>query len=57
MKSLTFESKLTRERFECDNVRDVEVIDGVEYLRVRRPNTRRPLLIRKDILEKLRQTV
>ena len=54
MKSMLFESKLNRERFECDNVRDVEVIDGVEYLRVRKPNTARQFLIRKDSLEKVK---
>jgi hypothetical protein len=54
MKSVTFESKLNRDRFECDNVRDVEVIDGVEYLKVRRPNTARQFLFRKDTLEKVK---
>jgi len=54
MKSVTLESKLNRERFECDNVRDVEVIDGIEYLKVRRPNTARQFLFRKDTLEKIK---
>jgi len=54
MKSVTLESKLNRDRFECDNVRDVEVIDGVEYLKVRRPNTARQFLFRKDTLEKVK---
>ena len=55
MKSMTFENKFNRERFECDNVRDVEVIDGVDYLKVRKPNTARQLLIRKDILIKIKE--
>lgn len=54
MKSMTFENKFNRERFECDNVRDIEVIDGIEYLRVRKPNTARQLLIRRDTLEKIK---
>ena len=54
MKPMTFESKLNRDRYECDNVRDVEVIDGIEYLRVRKPNTQRQFLIRKDSLEKVK---
>jgi len=54
MKSMTFESKLNRDRYECDNVRDVEVIDGIEYLRVRKPNTQRQFLFRKDSLEKVK---
>lgn len=51
---MTFENRFNRERFECDNVRDVEVIDGVEYLKVRKPNTTRQFLIRKDSLEKVK---
>lgn len=54
MKSMTFENRFNRDRFECDNVRDVEVIDGVEYLRVRKPNTQRSFLMRKDTLEKVK---
>jgi hypothetical protein len=51
---MLFESKLNRDRYECDNVRDVEVIDDIEYLRVRKPNTQRQFLIRKDSLEKVK---
>ena len=40
------------ERFVCDNVRKVEVIDGVEYLIVHRPNEHRTFKMRKDALEK-----
>ena len=54
MKPMTFQNRLNRERVECDNVRDVEVIDGVEYLRVRKPNTARQFLMRKDSLEKIK---
>lgn len=54
MRSMTFENRFNRERFECDNVRDVEVIDGVEYLKVRKPNTQRIVLMRKDTLEKVK---
>jgi len=53
---MTFESKLNRERFECDNIRDVELIDGIEYLKVRKPSTTRQLLIRKDILIKVKDS-
>lgn len=54
MKSMHFENKWNRERFECDNVRAVEVIDGVEYLQVRKPNTARQFLMRKDSLQKIK---
>jgi len=40
------------ERFICDDVRTVEVIDGVEYLIVHRPNEHRVFKMRKDVLEK-----
>lgn len=54
MKSMHFENKWNCERFECDNVRAVEVIDGVEYLQVRKPNTARQFLMRKDSLQKIK---
>lgn len=41
------------ERFVCDDVRTVEVIDGIEYLFVRRPDQNRVFKMRKDALEKV----
>jgi hypothetical protein len=52
MKPVTFKNRMNGERFVCDNVRTVEVIDGVEYLIVHRPNEHRLFKIRKDVLEK-----
>ncbi len=52
MKSMTFKNRMNGERFVCDNVRAVEVIDGVEYLIVHRPNEHRMFKMRKDVLEK-----
>lgn len=52
MKSMTFKNRMNGERFVCDNVRTVEVIDGVEYLIVHRPNEHRTFKMRKDALEK-----
>ncbi len=52
MKSMTFKSRLNGERFICDDVRTVEVIDGVEYLIVHRPDEHRLFKMRKDVLEK-----
>ncbi len=52
MKSVTFKNRMNGERFVCDNVRAVEVIDGVEYLIVHRPNEHRMFKMRKDVLEK-----
>lgn len=52
MKSMTFKNRLNGERFICDDVRAVEVIDGVEYLVVHRPNEHRIFKMRRDALEK-----
>ncbi len=52
MKPMTFKNRMNGERFICDDVRTVEVIDGVEYLIVHRPNEHRMFKMRKDVLEK-----
>lgn len=52
MKTMTFRNRMNGERFVCDDVRAVEVIDGVEYLIVHRPNELRTFKMRKDALEK-----
>jgi hypothetical protein len=41
----------------CENIRAVEVIDGIEYLVVHRKENNRMFLMRKDILEKINTTV
>jgi hypothetical protein len=53
MKPMTFKNILNGERFVCDDVRTVEVIDGVEYLIVHKPNEHRVFKMRKDALEKI----
>ena len=57
MKSMTFKNRLNGERFICDDVRTVEVIDGVEYLIVHRPNEHRAFKMRRDALEKVNTPV
>lgn len=52
MKPMTFKNRLNGERFVCDDVRTVEVIDDVEYLLVHRPTEHRIFKMRKDALEK-----
>ena len=52
MKSMTLKNRMNGERFICDDVRAVEVIDGVEYLVVRRFGQDRRFLMCKDVLEK-----
>ena len=53
MKSMTFRNIFNGERFVCDDVRMVEVIDNVEYLIVHRPDEHRIFKMRKDVLEKV----
>jgi hypothetical protein len=39
-----------REQWICDDPKKTKYIDGVQYLMVRRPNTEREVLMRKDSL-------
>ena len=57
MKPMTFKNRMNNERFVCDDVRTVEVIDGVEYLLVHRPNEHRMFKMRRDALEKINTPV
>jgi hypothetical protein len=52
MTPITLKNRVNGERFICENIRNITVIDGVEYLTVTRKNNPRTLLIRKDVLEK-----
>ncbi len=52
MKTITFKNRMNNDRVICDDVRQVQVIDGVEYLIVHRPENQRQFLMRKDVLEK-----
>ena len=53
MKPITFENRVSHERVICDDVRQVQIIDGVEFLQVRRQNEQRHFLMRKDSLQKI----
>ena len=53
MKTVYFENLRNEEKFECHNLSDVRLIDGVEYLRVFRMGTQRECLVKKDQLKKL----
>ncbi len=52
MKPIIFRNRLNNERVICENIRNVERIDDVEYLVVHRPENSRMFLMRKDVLEK-----
>jgi hypothetical protein len=53
MKPVFFKNRMNNERFVCEDVRAVDVIDGVEYLVVHRPNEQRMFKMRRDALEKV----
>ncbi len=55
MKTIVFESLRNKEKFECHDLKDVRVIDGVEYLRVFKFGTQRDCLIKKDQLKKIKK--
>ena len=50
MKSVMFENPRTRERVVCDDIRNIAVIEGEEYLTVRRLNEHRVFLIKRTAL-------
>lgn len=64
MKLSVFENQFTRERFICRDVRQIEMIDGVEYLRVQRwvggggklaeQLRQREFLVRREALKPIR---
>ena len=53
MKSITFINPMNREQVVCENIRDIHVIDGVEYYKVHRLGQVRTFLMRKDVLKKV----
>lgn len=52
MKTVYLKNKLNGEKFVCENIKQIENIEGVDYLVVHRHGQNRPCLMRKDILEK-----
>jgi hypothetical protein len=55
MKTITLKNKFNGERVVCNDVKAVQVIDGVEYLLVSRTIQDRKFLMRKEALEKVKQ--
>lgn len=55
MESIMFENKINHDKFLCDNIKDIRIIDGVEYLPVHTIATNRIVLIRKDTLQKVKK--
>lgn len=53
MKTIYFENVRNKEQFYCKDLKDIQLIDGVEYLRVFRMGTQRDVLVKKDTLRKI----
>jgi hypothetical protein len=53
MKTIYFENMRNKEKFFCKNLKDIQKIDGVDYLRVFRMGTQRDCLVKLDILRKI----
>ena len=54
MKPITFKNRFNGERVVCKDVKDIYVIDGIEYLLVSKTIQDRKFLMRKDALEKVK---
>ena len=53
MKTTVFENILNKEKFSCIDPRDIQLIDGVEFLKVKPFGKDRVVLVRKDSLKKV----
>ena len=53
MKTIYFENLRNKEKFYCKDTKDIQMIDGIEYLRVFRLGTQRDCLVKKDSLRKV----
>jgi len=52
-KTVYFENTITHERYVCDNIKFVRILDGVEFISVRRLDEERKFLIRRDSLTEI----
>jgi hypothetical protein len=57
MRSITFKNVLNGELVVCDNTKNIETIDGIDYLVVHRRDNPRLFLMRKDVLKKVTDKV
>lgn len=49
-----FENPVNQEKWICENINDIKLIDGVEFLQVHKPENTRTVLMRKDALKKIK---
>ncbi len=50
--SVTLVNPVNTEEWICEDYNDIRIIDGVEYVKVRKPIMQRTVLMRKDVLRK-----
>lgn len=56
MKPVLFENTFNHEQVVCDDVKKIQVVDGVEYLTVHRKDNLRTFLMRRDALKPVKQS-
>jgi hypothetical protein len=54
MKTIVLENQRNKERFSCKDLKDIHVIEGIEYLKVVRQGTSHECLIKKDLLKQIK---
>ncbi|MEY4332837.1 MAG: hypothetical protein RLZZ196_1575 [Bacteroidota bacterium] len=52
---ILLENPITKEQWVCDDLRQIKIIEGVEYLSVRKQDKDRTVLMRRDILKKIKR--
>jgi hypothetical protein len=57
MNTVTYENKITKERYICEDLRFVRWFDGEEFVSVRKIDEERKFLIRRSALTEVREPV
>lgn len=53
MKMVTFENIYNKEQFVSFGKKEVKFIDGIEYVKMIKPDNKREVFVRKDFLKKV----
>jgi hypothetical protein len=53
MKMVTFENIYNKEQFVSFGKKEVKYIDGIEYVKMFKPDNKREVFVRKDFLKKV----
>lgn len=53
MKSLVFENIYNKEQFISIGKKEVKYIDGIEYVKMFKPDNKREVFVRKDFLKRV----